>query len=346
MASSVGKIRVYEIARELGLSSEQVLRELRASGASVRSHASAVDATVADALRGKVRAEAERRARTSTVVVRRRPSETRRAAPAVPSLEPMAVQSPPALVSAAQPERAPELLDVRTRFERELAVARARGEARWQAQPVAAATSTAPRVIRVTPTRQRPRRPVPRVQGVAPKAAPAPSTPAEHKRIVRIEHTISVGDLARAVGVKATELLPRLWRLGMASATAVSRWRTPREPPASTERAPEQRANSGTRQRAAVGELGRQGLDRASAPRDSQAVARPYEHPVDERRGFLGIRRRGERDLERSRQIGRGTRVIDGSRVNVFGREAGQRDQDLGLQLAPSAGIVEPARRK
>jgi hypothetical protein len=62
MASSVGKIRVYEIARELGLSSEQAVRELSASGASVRSHMSVVDATAADALRAKVRAEAEHRA--------------------------------------------------------------------------------------------------------------------------------------------------------------------------------------------------------------------------------------------------------------------------------------------
>ncbi len=214
----MGKIRVYEIARELGLSSEQAVRELSASGASVRSHMSVVDAAAADALRAKVRAEVEHRARAS-VVVRRRPSKTPAVAPAAPSPQPAIAQSPPAPTPAPQPEPLPELLDVRMRFERELAAARARAEARRPAQPVAATTSTAARVVEVMPTRQRPRRPVRRVRAAAPKAAPAPTTPAEHKRIVRIERTTSVGDLARAVGVKATDLLPRLWRLGMAGAT-------------------------------------------------------------------------------------------------------------------------------
>ena len=220
----MGKIRVYEIARELGLSSEQAVRELSASGASVRSHMSVVDAAAADALRAKARAEAEHRARAS-VVVRRRPSKTPAVAPAAPSPQPVAVPSTLAPTPPPQLEPAPELLDVRTRFERELARARARTrtEALRPAQPVAAMTSTAARVVKVTPTRQRPRRPVRRVHDAALKVAPAPAPTAEHKRIVRIDRTISAGDLARAMSVKATDLLPRLWRLGMAGAAIHSR---------------------------------------------------------------------------------------------------------------------------
>jgi translation initiation factor IF-2 len=69
----------------------------------------------------------------------------------------------------------------------------------------------------------RPHRPIrrPRRPQAEPATTPAvPSRPAAHKRVIRIDRTISVGDLARAIGVKSSDLLPRLWRLGMVGATA------------------------------------------------------------------------------------------------------------------------------
>jgi translation initiation factor IF-2 len=42
------------------------------------------------------------------------------------------------------------------------------------------------------------------------------TTPAEHKRVIRIEDTISVGDLARNMSIKAPEVLKKLWGMGMA----------------------------------------------------------------------------------------------------------------------------------
>ncbi|HEU4615394.1 MAG TPA: translation initiation factor IF-2, partial [Kofleriaceae bacterium] len=41
------------------------------------------------------------------------------------------------------------------------------------------------------------------------------TTPAEHKRVIRIEDTITVADLARNMGVKAPEVLKKLWGMGM-----------------------------------------------------------------------------------------------------------------------------------
>ena len=41
------------------------------------------------------------------------------------------------------------------------------------------------------------------------------TTPAEHKRVVRIEDTISVSELARNMGIKAPEVLKKLWGMGM-----------------------------------------------------------------------------------------------------------------------------------
>ena len=41
------------------------------------------------------------------------------------------------------------------------------------------------------------------------------TTPAEHKRVVRIEDTIAISELARSMGVKAPEVLKKLWGMGM-----------------------------------------------------------------------------------------------------------------------------------
>ncbi len=42
------------------------------------------------------------------------------------------------------------------------------------------------------------------------------TTPAEHKRVIRIEDSITVADLARNMGIKAPEVLKKLWGMGMA----------------------------------------------------------------------------------------------------------------------------------
>ncbi|HEX4451330.1 MAG TPA: translation initiation factor IF-2 [Kofleriaceae bacterium] len=45
------------------------------------------------------------------------------------------------------------------------------------------------------------------------------TTPAEHKRVVRIEDTIAVAELARSMGIKAPEVLKKLWGMGMTGVT-------------------------------------------------------------------------------------------------------------------------------
>jgi len=39
-------------------------------------------------------------------------------------------------------------------------------------------------------------------------------------------------------------------------------------------------------------------------------------------------------------------RVVDDSGIDVLGRQTGERDHDLVLELAPSSRVLEPARRK
>jgi translation initiation factor IF-2 len=45
------------------------------------------------------------------------------------------------------------------------------------------------------------------------------TTPAEHKRIIKMDETISVSDLAHQMGIKATEVLKKLWGMGMVGVT-------------------------------------------------------------------------------------------------------------------------------
>ncbi len=41
------------------------------------------------------------------------------------------------------------------------------------------------------------------------------TTPAEHKRVIKMEETIAVSEIAHQMGVKATEVLKKLWSMGM-----------------------------------------------------------------------------------------------------------------------------------
>ena len=48
------RVRVYELARELGLSNKELITLLEAEGESVKSHSSTIDADLADLIRDKV----------------------------------------------------------------------------------------------------------------------------------------------------------------------------------------------------------------------------------------------------------------------------------------------------
>ncbi len=45
------------------------------------------------------------------------------------------------------------------------------------------------------------------------------TTPAEHKRVIKMDETISVSDLSHQMGIKATEVLKKLWSMGMVGVT-------------------------------------------------------------------------------------------------------------------------------
>src|SRR4051812_9738278 len=288
MERAVGKIRIYEIAHQLGMTSDEVLARLRARGEPVISASSTVHASVAEALVAKIHAERTPPA-TPAVAVRHRPvtvpaaGSRAKASPApkrppggAPAArKPAAAPTSPRSGAAAPPASAPpvpegpplELLDVRTRYERALEAARARAGQQHRESAPAVATPPVRVEIAVQPDRRIgvPRRPGPsRPASPAPRRslAPAPRPPARsgsrsavslshrpshrpaapahpsgpvpaptaqpvaaaarptpHRRVIEIAGAASVHELARAMGVKVTDLLPRLWRLGLTTAT-------------------------------------------------------------------------------------------------------------------------------
>jgi translation initiation factor IF-2 len=288
MERAVGKIRIYEIAHQLGMTTDEVMARLRARGEPVTSPSSTVHASIAEALAAKVRAERTPSA-TPAVVVRHRPVPAARSRSGAPSRAGASSRASAGGASAggasaggasagrpATPAPAPgtppahdeaplELLDVRARYERALAAARVRAE-HQRREPAAAAAPPPVRVaIAVQPDRRvggprrpgagaarrassEPRSPMPsgsrrpptpasrpasRGAETRPSAAPArpasapvsasaaqpAARPAPRKRVIEIEGAASVHELARAMGVKVADLLPRLWRLGLTTAT-------------------------------------------------------------------------------------------------------------------------------
>jgi translation initiation factor IF-2 len=98
------------------------------------------------------------------------------------------------------------------------------------------------------------------------------TTPAEHKRVIRIEDSITVADLARNMGIKAPEVLKKLWGMGMTGVninasidfdTARSRERV------SATRGPERRVQGRRR----VHPEGEEAGESSCAPRSSRSWA-------------------------------------------------------------------------
>ncbi len=54
-----------------------------------------------------------------------------------------------------------------------------------------------------------------RQQGKKPGKQTIKTTPAEHKRVIRMEDTIAISELSKGMGVKANEVLKKLWGMGM-----------------------------------------------------------------------------------------------------------------------------------
>ena len=99
----MGKIRIYELARELNMTNKELLDKLEELGIPVKSHMSSVDESEVDGIKSKVRGEkqpdlVEKRIRPS--VIRRRKVKTAPAEPAPVESEPVADEAEDKTASA------------------------------------------------------------------------------------------------------------------------------------------------------------------------------------------------------------------------------------------------------
>ena len=90
-----------------------------------------------------------------------------------------------------------------------------------------AARESDPRSVRATAAAARRSAPAARTERFGRKKLPLGkkgkqtilTTPAEHKRVIRIEDTIMIADLARGMGITSPEVLKKLWGMGMTGVT-------------------------------------------------------------------------------------------------------------------------------
>jgi len=226
-AKAQAKKRLYDVAKDLGLPNKEVVAKAQALGIDIKNQMSLLQPD--EVVRLKRAIDKERQ--ESQVVEQLGPSVIRRRTKAAPPPKPAVAPAPP-------PPPEPVAVEPATRAPVAATPAAPKVEAAAQAAPAAPAAAVppgppAPRIEITDLTRRRgevvrrdlvaERERLRQAQRAKKKrAAPGKkvkqtqiTTPAEHKRVIRIEESISVSELARRVGVKATEVLKRLWSMGM-----------------------------------------------------------------------------------------------------------------------------------
>jgi len=190
----MAKIRVYELAKELGFDNKAFVEELHREGIQVKSYMSTVDEETADLVRTLFGSRGEK-AKAAPAAP---PAEK---APAPEAAKPKGKESAPPAAKAPAPAPKKE------------AAPPAAPPQRAPAPPRAAAPKAAPPAPRPAP-------PAPAARTAAPPTpeAPAPPKPAEVVRQrrgrVRIPEAITVKDLADKLSIKAAEIIKELMKMG------------------------------------------------------------------------------------------------------------------------------------
>jgi translation initiation factor IF-2 len=231
-AKAAARRRLYEVAKEVGLPNKEVVAKAQALGIDVKNQMSVLQADDVVRLRRAI----DQSRQDSLMVEQLGPAVIRRRtrAPAPPPA-PIAVAPPPpppvpatAEAPASRPGAPPAAAERPAAGALPAAPAAPKVEA-----PGTAVGPPAPRIEITDLSRRRgevvrrdlvaERERLRQAQRAKKKrAVPGKktkqtqiTTPAEHKRVIRIEESISVSELARRISVKATEVLKRLWSMGM-----------------------------------------------------------------------------------------------------------------------------------
>ncbi|HEY2903077.1 MAG TPA: translation initiation factor IF-2, partial [Polyangia bacterium] len=172
------KVRVYEVAKELGIANRDLVSKIRAMGIEVANHMSHLEPGELDRIRRSLdreRQESLVEERLNDTVIRRRskgaPPVAARPAPA--SVQPIAAASPPSAAPAAPPVRARTVVEVNP----SPAPAKPAPPVEEKREPTVASPPVTPArvVVEMTPSAPAPR-PEPRAPQETPVAAKGPST--------------------------------------------------------------------------------------------------------------------------------------------------------------------------
>lgn len=213
------KIRVYELARELGISSKTVIHVLSHAGMQVKNHMSTLSPEavqlVRDVVAGKKKAEPKAESRSSQPVqaVQQVPRPTSRPAPSEP------VRGPQQQVQQQKKNQAGGGRPLESRagtpqLAKPVPAKQQAGVKPVPQKPAASSTPSArqsPAAPAVRPAPTAPARP-----GTGAKGSPAQKPPVEAKpRSVTIEGSLTVKELAQKTGVPVTQLIKKLMSLGV-----------------------------------------------------------------------------------------------------------------------------------
>ncbi|MFQ5839630.1 MAG: translation initiation factor IF-2 [Candidatus Methylomirabilales bacterium] len=219
----VGKVRVYELAKQLGLPSKEAVTRLKRAGIDVKSHSSSVDEAEAKAaLKAGTKAQPRSEgkvARAHAVKGARAVAKPQTAGPKKTLRSPRTKEGGTAVAGAPAMPKAPPKPAPHPGVARE--------EPKTPARPVppgAAAVKPAPRPTPVAPRREEPP-PPPRIPAQPKVEAPAvllpavpevkePAPPPEPK-VVRIPETVTVKELSGLLQMSSSDLIKRLIKVGI-----------------------------------------------------------------------------------------------------------------------------------
>jgi translation initiation factor IF-2 len=215
----MAKPRVHEVAKELGLTSKEVLAHLEKIGEAVKSHSSTIEESVAERVRGDLSSNGKSApAKKAAAPKKAAPKEAAAPKAAAPKTAPSKAAAPKAAKESA-PAKAPVAKPAAATPKAAAPAPKAAAPAPKAAAPAPKAAAPAPKPVAPAPKAEEP---APKAAASAakaepaPKPAPAPEEPAapEAPGSVRVHRGITVKDFAEKIGQPPAQIVKVLITLG------------------------------------------------------------------------------------------------------------------------------------
>jgi translation initiation factor IF-2 len=205
----MGKIRVYQLAKDLGVENKQLLDVIQDLGLEVKNHMSGLEEDAVQAIVSHVESSGRKKAKSAKKPATKAPSPRKTAKPA-PAKSPAAgkkaaAKADPAKESAKKKEATGKATSAKAAPKKETT----RKAAPAKAAPKKETTKKAA-PAKAAPPKESPRQPE------APEALPAPKVegPAPAPTVVELSEGITAKDLAERLGIKVNDIIMRFMKEG------------------------------------------------------------------------------------------------------------------------------------